>query len=183
MIMQDYLEKMMVAMELKGFAKSTMKAYLAQIKGFAEYCGKHPAACGYDEVRSFLHYGIKVKKLSSSYVNIAYGAIKFFYQSALCRDWSMHIVPRVKCKRFLPSVLSMDEVKQIIQSVSNLKHKAMLTTCYTAGLRVSECTHLKVTDISSANMRIFIRQGKGGKDRYSLLSEKTLRLLRDYWKI
>ena len=68
MIMQDYLEKMMVAMELKGFAKSTMKAYLAQIKGFAEYCGKHPAACGYDEVRSFLHYGIKVKKLSSSYV-------------------------------------------------------------------------------------------------------------------
>ena len=181
--MLDYLEKMMVAMELKGFSNSTMGTYLAQIRHFAEYCGKHPAACGYDEVRSFLHHGIKIKRLSSSYVNIAYAAIKFFYQSALCRDWNMHIVPRVKCKRFLPTVLTLEEVEQIIQSVSNLKHKAMLTTCYTAGLRVSECTHLKVSDINSDNMRIFIRQGKGFKDRYSLLSERTLKLLRDYWKV
>ena len=181
--MQDYIKKMTVAMELKGFAKSTKKTYLANLKHFADYCKKDPAACGYDDVRAFLYHGINIKNLSSSYINIAYASIKFFYQPALCRDWNMQTVPRIKKKHFLPTILTLDEVEQIIQNTLNLKHKAMLTTCYTAGLRVSECTHLKVSDINSSNMRIFIRQGKGFKDRYSILSDRALALLREYWKV
>ena len=181
--MQDYLQLMTTAMELKGFAKSTQKTYLAHIRHFAEFSGKHPAAAGYDDVRAFLHHAISQRKLSSAYVNSAYGAIKFFFQSALCREWNMLHVPRMKKKHSLPVILSLQEVFRIISSTKNLKHKAILSTVYSAGLRVSEAAHLKVSDIDSSQMRIFVRQAKGNKDRYSLLSERNLLLLREYWKV
>ena len=84
--LQDFIQSMKMAMELKGFAKSTQRTYLAHLTRYAEFCGKHPASTGYDEVRSFLHHSITVKKLSSSYVNSAYGSIKFFFQSVLYRE-------------------------------------------------------------------------------------------------
>jgi len=181
--MQEYLQLMTVSMELKGFAKSTQKTYLAHIRRFAEFCGKHPASTGYDDVRAFLHHAISERKLSSAYVNSAYGAIKFFFQSALGREWNMLYVPRAKKKHFLPVILSPKEVFQIINATGNLKHKVILSTIYSAGLRVSEAAHLQVSDIDSSNMRIFVRQAKGNKDRYSILSDKILSLLREYWKL
>jgi integrase/recombinase XerD len=181
--MQDFIQSMRMSMELKGFAQSTQKTYVAHIQRYADYCGKHPASTGYDEVRSFLHHAITVKKLSSSYVNSVYGALKFFFQTVLCREWNMLHIPRVKKKATLPTILTSEEVFRIINATSNLKHKAILSTIYSAGLRVSEAAHLKISDIHSANMRIFIRQAKGNKDRYTILSERTLLLLRDYWKV
>jgi site-specific recombinase XerD len=181
--MQDYLQLMTTSMELKGFAKSTQKTYLAHLRRFAEFSGKLPAPAGYDDVRAFLYHAISVRKLSSAYVNSAYGAIKFFFQTALCREWNMLHVPRVKKKYSLPVILSPQEVFQTINATNNLKHKAMLSTIYSAGLRVSEVAHLKVADIDSSRMRIFVRQAKGNKDRYSILSENNLFLLREYWKL
>lgn len=164
-------------MELRGFAKSTQKTYLGHIRRFENFCGKHPEAAGYDDVRAFLHHAISTRKLSYAYVNSAYGALKFFFQSALCREWNMLHVPRVKKKSFLPVILSPQEVLLVINSTHNLKHKAILSTIYSAGLRVSEAAHLKVSDIDSSNMRIFVRQAKGNKDRYSILSSYWLRWL------
>ncbi len=181
--MQDYLQLMTTSMELRGFAKSTQKTYLGHIRRFAGFCDKHPTAAGYDDVRAFLHHAISKRNLSSAYVNSAYGALKFFFQSALCREWNMLHVPRVKKKSFLPVILSPQEVLRVINSTHNLKHKAILSTIYSAGLRVSEAAHLKVSDIDSSNMRIFVRQAKGNKDRYSILSEKILVLLREYWNL
>lgn len=180
--MQDFMQSMTFSMELKGFAKSTQRTYLAHMQRFVEFCGKPPASAGYDEVRAFLHHAITARKLSSAYVNSAYGALKFFYQSVLFREWNMLHVPRVKKKSFLPTILTRQEVFRIIESTPNLKHKAILSTIYSAGLRASEGAHLQISDIHSANMRILIRQGKGNKDRYSILSEKNLLLLREYWK-
>lgn len=180
--MIDYLKQMNDAMELRGFATSTKKTYLGHIRRFAEFTKRHPATCGYEDVRTFLLHAITVKKFSSEYVNSAYGAIKFFYQSTLCREWNMHQVPRGKRKTFLPTILTPQEVELLLGSIRNLKHKAILSTIYSAGLRVSEAAHLKLSDIDSANMRIFIRQAKGFKDRYSLLSSRNLLLLREYWK-
>jgi integrase/recombinase XerD len=174
---------MKISMELRGFAQSTQKTYGAHIQRYADFCGKHPASTGYDEVRTFLHHAITVKKLSSSYVNSAYGAIKFYFQTVLCREWNMLHIPRVKKKVTLPTILTSEEVFRILNATSNLKHKAILSTIYSAGLRVSEAAHLKISDIHSANRRIFIRQAKGNKDRYTILSERTLLLLRDYWKV
>jgi hypothetical protein len=81
--MQDYIQIMTTSMELRGFAKSTQKTYLGYIRRFASFCGKHPTAAGYDDVRAFLHHAISDRKLSSAYVNSAYGALKFFFQSVL----------------------------------------------------------------------------------------------------
>lgn len=181
--MQDFLQAMTTTMELRGFAQSTQRTYLAHIQRFSRFCGKNPDAVGYDEVRSFLHHAIKDRKLSSAYVNSAYGAIKFYYQSVLCREWNMLHIPRVKKKSVLPTILTPQEVRDIIEVTSNLKHKAILSTIYSAGLRVSEAVHLQVSDIHSDRMRILVRQAKGNKDRYSILSKTTLLLLRQYWKV
>lgn len=180
--MQDVIQSMTNSMELCGFAKSTQRTYLAHIQRFYQFCGKSPASAGYDDVRAFLHHAITVKKLSSAYVNSAYGAIKFYYQSVLCREWNMLHVPRVKKNSSLPTILTPQEVRRIIDATPNLKHKAILSTVYSAGLRVSEAAHLQLSDIHSDNMRILIRQSKGNKDRYSILSENNLLLLRQYWK-
>lgn len=180
--MQDIIQAMTMSMELKGFAKSTQRTYLAHIQRYQDFYGKPPACTSYDEVRTFLHHAITVRKLSSQYVNSAYSAIKFYFQSVLYREWNMLYVPRVKKKSSLPTMLTSQEVRQIIDATSNLKHKAILSTIYSAGLRISEAAHLQVSDIHSSNMRIFIRDAKGNKDRYSILSTNNLLLLRQYWK-
>ncbi|WP_341462423.1 tyrosine-type recombinase/integrase [Clostridium tyrobutyricum] len=94
----------------------------------------------------------------------------------------MNKIPRIKERRRLPVVLSPEEVKDIFDATRNIKYKTILMTIYSAGLRVSEVCNLKVTDIDSKNMQIFIKQGKGKKDRYSLLSKSNLQILREYWK-
>jgi integrase/recombinase XerD len=180
--MDDAVEKMTKTMELRGFATSTKKTYLGHLRRFAEFCGKHPSACGYDDVRSFLHNSINVRKLSPQFINSAYGALKFFFESALCREWNMKHIPRLKTKHTLPEILSKEEVASILNHITNLKHKAMITTIYSAGLRINEAAHLKISDIDSKNMRIFVRQGKGNKDRFTLLSKNNLLLLRNYYR-
>ena len=145
------------AMELKGYARNTQRAYLAHIKRYAQFCGKHPASTSYDDVRSFLHHAISVKKLASSYINSAYSALKFYFQSVEHRDWSMLHIPRLKKKYVLPVVRTEKEVLHILKATPNLKHKAMFSTIYSAGLRVNEMTHLKIADIHSHSMRIFVR--------------------------
>jgi site-specific recombinase XerD len=128
--MQDVLQAMTITMELRGFARSTQRMYLSHLQRFCRFCGKPPYEVGYDEVRAFLHHVIKDRQLSSAYVNSAYGAIKFYYQSVLRREWNMLHVPRVKKKSALPTVLTPREVRRILDTTVNLKHKAMLSTIY-----------------------------------------------------
>ena len=181
--MQDYQTQFITSMEPKGFARSTQRNYLAHLDRFHHFCGKHPDSCGYDDVRAFLHDAIKRRKLSSAYVNSSYAALKFYYETTLCREWNMRHIPRLKSRSFLPDILTPEEVARILDVTTNIKHKALLSTIYSAGLRVSEAVHLSARDIDSANMRIFIRQGKGFKDRNSILARKNLLLLREYWKL
>ncbi|MEB3102846.1 tyrosine-type recombinase/integrase [Ferviditalea candida] len=180
--MHNVIPSMIMAMELRGFAKSTQRTYLAHIRRFQAFCAKPLPDAGYEDVRAFLHHAITVRKVSSAYVNSAYGAIKFYFQSVLCREWNMLHVPRMKKKRFLPTILTPQEVHLLLEATSNLKHRAILSTIYSSGLRVNEAVHLRISDIDSTNMRILVRQSKGNKDRNTLLSGKNLLLLRHYWK-
>jgi integrase/recombinase XerD len=180
--MHEILSKMQVAMELKGFAQSTKKTYLGHIRRFSEFCNKPLDKTDYEDIRSFLFDAISNRKLSGVFVDSNYAAIKFMYCFVLGKKWDMQEVPRLKRKFFLPHILSKDEVIALIDSTINLKHKAALATAYSAGLRVSEITHLKVSDIDSTNMRIFVRQAKGGRDRFTILSDKNLSILRQYFK-
>ena len=181
--MQDELQRMQVSMELKRFAQSTQKTYLGHVRRFFTFCSKPLIETNFDDVRNFLYDAIHNRKLSGMFVDSNYAAIKFLFRFVFNRKWDIQDVPRLKRKVFLPEILTREEVLAIINSISNLKHKAMLSTIYASGLRVNELVHLKISDIDSKNMRIFVRQGKGGKDRYTILSRNNLTILREYFKI
>jgi site-specific recombinase XerD len=120
---------------------------------------------------------------SHAYVNQALSAIKFLFSHVLNKEKILYEIPRPKKEKKLPNILSQDEVLAILDVISNLKHKAILYLVYSAGLRVGEVVRLKINDIDSQRMLIHIRQGKGRKDRYTVLSEITLNILRNYVKM
>jgi site-specific recombinase XerD len=126
---------------------------------------------------------IKEKGYSRSFNAQAYSALKFLYETTLKRDWSGFKIPRSKKKRALPIVLSQEEISKIFNVVSNLKHKTIFKTMYSAGLRVSEVANLKISDIEGKNMRIKVREGKGDKDRYTLLGATNYEILKEYWLV
>jgi site-specific recombinase XerD len=137
---------------------------------------------GDPEIREYLHYLIKERNVSQGAVTQAYGALKFFYETTLKRDWEGFRIPKGKMGKRLPVVLSQQEVKALFGVIKNLKHRAILMTIYSAGLRVSEALHLKLSDIDSQRMMIRVEHGKGDKDRYTLLGKRNLDILREYWK-
>ncbi len=169
-------------MELKNYSPKTRSCYLASVKSFALHFHRSPAELGDQEIREYLHYLIQEKKVSQSAISQSYSALKFFYETTLKRDWNGFRIPRVKMGKKLPVVLSLQEIQAILSAARNLKHRALLMTTYSAGLRVSEVVHLKVSDIDSQRMMIRVQQGKGEKDRYTLLARRTLEVLREYWR-
>ena len=133
-------------------------------------------------IQSFLRHLVMERNVSTSYQNQAINAVKFYYERVLGGQRKTYFIDRPKKEKTLPVVLSEEEIILILRSVSNLKHKAILIIIYSAGLRISECINLKIKDIDSNRMQIRIQQSKGKKDRYSLLSMKTLTVLREYFK-
>ena len=175
-------EQMKMDLELKNLSPRTRSCYLTWVRSFALHFHRSPEEMGDREIREYLHYLIKEKKASQSGVSQAYSALKFFYETTLKRDWNGYRIPRAQKGRRLPVVLSLQEIQAIFSAIGNLKHRAVLMTIYSAGLRLSEVVHLRVSDVDSQRMTIRVQQGKGQKDRYTLLGQRTLDILRDYWK-
>lgn len=169
-------------LELKNYSPKTRSAYLASVKSFALHFHRSPAEMSEEEIRQYLHYLIEDKKASQAVISQTYSALKFLYETTLKRDWNGFRIPRSKMGKRLPVVLSPQEVQAIFSATLNLKHRAILMTIYSAGLRVSEVVHLKVSDIDSRRMVIRVEQGKGARDRYTLLAHRTLEVLRQYWR-
>jgi integrase/recombinase XerD len=180
--MSELENKMKFEMELRGYSPKTIKNYLLCVSNFAKHYNMSLELLGENEVRNYLHYSITEKRLCEGTVNYIHSALRLFYVKILDREWRTEKLKRVKERRKLPVILSQAEVKAILEATENLKHRAALSTIYGAGLRISEAAKLKITDIDSKNMQVIIREGKGKKDRYSLLSQKNLELLREYWK-
>lgn len=180
--MSELENKMKFEMELRGYSPKTIKNYLLRVSNFAKHYNMSLELLGENEVRNYLHYCITEKHLCEGTVNYIHSALKFFYTKILDREWRTEKLKRIKERRKLPVILSQAEVKAILEVTENLKHKTILATIYGAGLRISEAAKLRVVDIDSNNMQIIIREGKGKKDRYSLLSQNNLSLLREYWK-
>lgn len=168
-------------MELRGYSKNTQRHYLSHVRLLEKYLDKSPEYISSDEIRQFLHYRIK-KGISYSNIDISYNAFKVMFNSVLDRNFSDDIIIRPKKLKKLPCVLSRDEIFSILDHVPNIKHKTILLTAYSSGLRISEVLNLKASDIDSKNMLIKVRCGKGGKDRFTILGKENLRLLRCYWK-
>lgn len=180
--MSELINRMKTDLELRGYSPITVKYYTREVGRFSGHFNKSPELLGENEIREYLHYCITEKQLYEGTVNYTHSALKFFYTKTLGRVWNVDKLARMKEGRRLPVVLSQSEIKSIFDAIENLKHKAILMTIYSAGLRISEAARLKITDIDSKNMQIIVRQGKGKKDRYTLLSKVTLNILREYWK-
>lgn len=180
--MGNIQEKILFEMKLYGMSEITQRNYCRHIKKFEGYCNKAIEETDINNVREYLHYLRENKKLSIGTVNDYRTGIKFAFTITLEKAWNDRKVPRLRGYRTLPVVLSKQEVKGLLEAIENIKHRAILSTVYSSGLRVSEVCRLKVQDIDSKNMQIFVRKGKYNKDRYTILSKKNLLLLREYWR-
>lgn len=165
------------------YSESTIRTYKALFEEFINFY--HKTDIGkIDEkmIIAFLRYLVTERKVSSSYQNQSINAIKFYYERVLGGQRKVYYIDRPRREKTLPTVLSEEEIIQILNAVGNLKHKAILMTIYSAGLRISEAVNLKIKDIDSQRMQIRVEQSKGKKDRYTLLAAKTLEILRMYVK-
>jgi integrase/recombinase XerD len=171
-------------MQVRNLALNTQTSYLQQVSLFARHFEKSPEQLGPEHIRDYQVYLTNEKKLAPGSVLIAVAALRFLYKVSLRRKWSFgDVIPAPKKPQTLPVVLSPEEVLQFLGCVHGRKHHAILTTCYAAGLRISEAVRLTVPDIDSARMVIRVDQGKGQKDRYVMLSHKLREILRDWWRV
>jgi integrase/recombinase XerD len=175
-------DKMKKDMELKNLSERTIKTYLSCMKQFVTYYRKSPEHIDHDVVRDYLYYLLKEKNVSQATINQSYSALKFFYETTLGKEWDRVKIPRSRRIKKLPVVLSKEEVGAILNKIRSLKYRAILITIYSGGLRLGEAIKLKLTDIDSQRMMIRVSQGKGNKDRYTLLGKRTLEVLRIYWQ-
>ncbi|MDC9722331.1 MAG: tyrosine-type recombinase/integrase [Urechidicola sp.] len=174
----SYLQKL----ELKKYANNTVKTYVSCFEDFINYYNKSDVdSLDENDVRNYLEFLIKMDR-SDSYINQAINSIKFYYETVLGMPNRFYSIERPRKKRKLPVVLSKDDISLIIKNANNLKHKCIISLLYSAGLRRSELLNLKLTDIESKRMLIRVRDAKGNKDRYTLLSETILKDLRKYYK-
>jgi len=169
-------------LRLRNRSLRTINTYLACVAHFARHFGKSPALLGPEEIRQYQVYLVEQRRVSWSYFNQVVCALRFLYRHTLGRDWVVAHIPFPRQPKKLPVVLSQDEVIRLFDAVRSLKQRAILMTAYASGLRLAEVTHLQVSDIDSQRMVIRVRQGKGQKDRYVMLSRKLLAVLRLYWR-
>lgn len=175
-------EKMKQEMTLVGLAQSTQNVYLKALVKLYEYYEKSPQKVTEPEIKSYLLYLLQDKKLAPNTYNTQIYALRFFYCTTLRQPLFKLNLPTTKVIYKLPDILSANEVQRIIKGVGNIKYRTLLMVIYGAGLRVSEAVNLQMKDIDSDRMTLHIREAKGGKDRYVILSPVVYRALRDYWK-
>ena len=175
-------QRMEQDMQVRGFSPHTQQCYLGRAKEFVGYFMRPPNELGLDEIHRYQLHLARERRVSWAVFNQSVAALRFLYGVTLHKSWDIRRIPYQKARRKLPVVLSPHEVATILEALTNLKHRAILMTVYAAGLRVSEVVALRVTDIDSQRMMLRIEQGKGRKDRYVVLSEKLLTVLRQYWK-
>lgn len=166
---------------LQRVAPKTREAYLRSVAGLSAFHDLPANHLSNDQIQDYLLYCIQEKQLAWSSCNVLFCGLKKYYREYLDRDEAeFTIPPRTRSKK-IPMLLSRKEVGELLRSPVNLKHQALLTTIYASGLRVSEAVMLRPEHIESSRMMIRVEQGKGGKGRYTVLSQKCLELLREYW--
>ncbi len=177
-ILRNAFEKHLI---LQRYSPKTNEAYLHAVKGLAYFFNQSPDKLTDEKIQDYLRYLIEDRKYSWSTCNVTFCGIKCFYDNVLHRSTELMIPPRPRQKR-LPTILSQNEVSKLLNTCTNLKHKALLLTVYSAGLRVSEVVSLQAVHIERSRRMIRVEQGKGKKDRYTVLSGTLLTELENYWR-
>lgn len=174
-------QRMMEDLQIRGLSKKTQVGYLRAVCQLAEHCKKPPDKIDEEDLRQYFLYLTNVKKASRSTWRIALSGIKFFYEHTIRKDWPTLKLGRPPKEKKLPVVLSVGEVGRILGCVRRQQYRVCLGTIYSCGLRLGEGVRLQVADIDSDRLQLHIRCGKGAKDRYVPLPERTLEMLRQYW--
>ena len=177
---EKYLLQLEEAGKIRNLKERSIDCYKNYVSYFLNYMGKNPEELTCQDVRGFL-LTRKDDGLKATTLNLYNSAIRFFYRNVLHVLWDDITVPRMMIEHKLPTVLSVDEVERLLDATDDLKYKAMFATMYSSGMRVSEVIHLHYDDISRTNMQIHIRDTKNRMDRYTILSERNLALLTEYW--
>lgn len=175
------LKRMVEQLQLKGYSASTIRTYRAEFLQLLQLLGNHPVDdLNEEQVRRYIHHLIVKQKLQENTIHSRLNALKFYFEQVLGREKFFVDIPRPKKQDQLPKIFSERELEALFGAVTNIKHKAMLFTAYSAGLRVSEVVALKLSDIDSGRMQITVNQAKGKKDRVVGLSVLLLDVLRAY---
>jgi len=175
-------QMMLDELQRRNYSPNTVRTYIHAIEDFARYFGRSPYRLGPEDIRQYQVHLFRERKLSAGTVEGRTAALRFFFVKTLKRPYIHDQIPFPKRQRPLPTVLSQDEVARLIDSAQSLMHRAMLITLYGTGVRRAELCQLKVADVDSKRMVIRVRNGKGGRDRDVLLSDKLLETLREYWR-
>lgn len=175
---QDPIRKLEQEMKLRNFSEKTIKCYLHYITDILKKSNKNPKTISTTDIRNYLEK-MKDEGKSAVTMNSAYSALKFYFEKILHRKFFINI-PRAKMEKKLPVVLDGNEIKRLLGAIENVKHKLILATIYSAGLRVSELPKIRVGDLDLENNQIRVVQGKGRKDRRSIISKKLSEVLKKY---
>jgi site-specific recombinase XerD len=179
--MNDWHQRMTEDLQLRGLGKRTQEAYLRAVRKLAEHAGRPPEQIEEGQVRQYLLHLKNDREFAPGSLRVALNGIKFFYRYTLPQDWNTLLTVRIGRQQTLPDVLSVDETHRLLAAVNTPHNRAYLWTVYSCGLRLNEGLHLQVSDIDSQRMMVHVHRGKGAKDRYVILSQGTLLLLRSYW--
>jgi len=174
--------RMIEDMTIRNLSPATQQSYLYAVAKFSRYFNRSPDKLDLEDVRTFQVHMVG-KGISWPALNQIVCALRFFYGVTMKQANLPESIPYAHEPRKLPVILSADEVVRFLEAVPGLKSRTALTAAYAAGLRVSEAVRLKVSDIDSGRMMLFVEQGKGGKDRYAMLSQQLLTILRGYWRL
>lgn len=181
--MSPLKQRMLEDMRMRNLSAGTQRSYIHYVTGFAGHYNLSPVHLGLDDIRNYQLHLIERRQLSPSSINCFLAAVQFLYTVTLDMPWSGAQFVRMKVAEKLPVVLGEQEVLAFFEHVGILKHRAVLMLCYGSGLRIAEAVSLKAENIDSKRMVIHVQQGKGGKDRYTVLSYRLLDLLRVYYKV
>ena len=179
-------QKLIDEIQLRGFSPNTQRTYVRSVTGLARFYHRSPDQIADGEIKAYLLYLLRVKKLATSTLIVAVSALRFFFRQVLHRPTEAieQALPRMKKPILLPKVYSVQELEQLFgQPKLNRKHRAMFLTTYAAGLRISEVCQLRIANLLGDRGQIHVVQGKGKRDRYTLLSPRLLEELRSYWRL
>jgi integrase/recombinase XerD len=178
-----HLRKRMIEdMQLKGYSERTQEMYVRAVRQLADHYHRSPDKITEEELRDYFLCNKNVRQWSRTASTISLCGIKFFYEQTLKQQWTTLYFVRPPKEKRLPVVLSTEEVRRILNNVDMNRHRVCLATIYSCGLRLQEGTHLKISDIDSSRMYVHIQQAKGNKDRLVPLPQRTLEMLRTFWK-
>jgi site-specific recombinase XerD len=180
--MTDLQKRMIESLQLRGMSERTQEAYVRAVRQLAQHYHKSPDLVTEEELRQYFLYIKNVKNYARATTTIALCGIKFFVEWTLGRKWTLFELVRPPREKKLPTILSVEEARNILGCIRLPGYRVCLSTIYSCGLRLQEGTHLEVADIDSGRMVVHVRHGKGAKDRYVPLPQATLEMLREYWK-